>query len=222
MLSSRARLLAGCAAALTGACVYVVFAGTWWGQLVDDRVFGWAQRFAVGPLRQWLPVVCRGPLVAVIAGVTVMIGLVAVWRGRVRSVVCGTLIVAISVTAARFLREVLPRPDHGFSYDVNTLPSTHVAAVTSLVVASILMTSTPRPRWLAWCGALLVWLACVGNVVGYAHRPSDVVASVLLVASVTGAVLALAPLRGHGADTLSPVGSATAAQRQRPPEERRD
>ena len=49
-----------------------------------------------------------------------------------------------------------------------------------------------RPWWLVNTAAVVLLLVAVGNIVSQAHRPSDVVASFLLVGAVAGAALALA------------------------------
>ena len=183
------RLAAGCVVGLV--LVYVTAVLTVPGQWLDDEVFGLAQDLPFAPLRPTLPTLGRRIVpaagLAVVAGVGVWALMARRWIQVGRAVV----VVALSVTLARGLRVVLPRPAHGYSYDANTLPSTHVAVVAACAVAVLIMWPPRRPAWLGLAGIALVWVACVGNVVGYAHRPSDVVASVLLVAAVAGTVLAV-------------------------------
>ena len=119
----------------------------------------------------------------------------AVVAGCVRrhwaDVLVAVAVIVVSTPLARWLRLTLFRPDHGYSYVENTLPSTHVAWVTACVVAVLLLWPGRRSPGLVLAGALVVWLACIGNVVGYAHRPSDAVASVVLVLVVTAASMDL-------------------------------
>ena len=49
----------------------------------------------------------------------------------------------------------------------------------------------PRPWWLVNTAGVVVLLAALGNVLGQAHRVSDVVASVLLAGAVSGLSLAV-------------------------------
>jgi hypothetical protein len=63
----------------------------------------------------------------------------------------------------------------------------------ALVVTAVILWPRRRPWWLENAAVVVVLLACLGNVLGQAHRFSDVVASVLLVGVVSG--LALAVLR---------------------------
>lgn len=158
------------------------------GQWLDDQVFGLAQRVGVGPLGEWLPFVGRTALPRVAAVALVVVGAVALLRRWWARVAMAATVVLVSVPASLWLRESLPRPDHGYSYVENTLPSTHVTLVAAAAVAILLMWASRRPEWLPGALGILVGLTCVGNVVGHAHRPSDVVASVLLVVVVAAVV----------------------------------
>lgn len=174
--------------------VYALFVLTVPGQWLDDELFGLVQRLGVGPLGEWFPSVGRVLLPRAMAVALVGIGLVALARRRWSRVAQGATIVLVSVLTSRYLRESLPRPDHGYSYVENTLPSTHVTVVAAAVVAIAVLIPL-RPVWLDRVLVGLVLLACLGNVVGHAHRPSDVVASVLLVGVVAGVVGAVTGAR---------------------------
>lgn len=157
------------------------------GQWLDDEALGLVQRIPPDQLRAGLPVAAR---VALPFGVMIVLALVAGWglvHRNTQRVLTALAIPLVSVPLARLLRMILPRPDHGYSYVVNTLPSTHVAIVASAAVVIAMMWPARRPRWLVMSLGVVVLVACLGNVVGHAHRPSDVVASVLLVAAVAGA-----------------------------------
>lgn len=188
------RLAAGCVVGLV--LVYVTAVLTTPGQWLDDEVFGLAQDLPFAPLRPILPTLGRRIVPAVGLAVVAGVGVWALMARRWMQVGRAVAVVVLGVALARGLRVLLPRPDHGYSYDANTLPSTHVALVAACVVAVLIMWPTHRPGWLALVGTALVWVACVGSVVGYAHRPSDVVASVLLLGAVAGAVLAVPTREG--------------------------
>ena len=161
------------------------------GQWLDDQVFGWFQRPPYGPVRDVLPIAAR---VVLPFAMLIALVLVAGWRLAVGrwAVVAGALLVPlVSIPLARWLRVSLPRPDHGYSYVDNTMPSTHATVVVAAVVAVAMMWPSQRPAWLGWCLGGVVAVACLGNVVGHAHRPSDVLASVLLVIAVAGVVRGL-------------------------------
>lgn len=158
------------------------------GQRLDDEIFGLAQQLTPGVLHEPLQVLARRVLPACAAMAGAALWFAGLWRRRWRDVLRASVIVMIAIPLSRGLRLVLPRPDHGYSYDVNTLPSTHATVVVAVAVAVWILWPGQRPDWLPAGLVAVTVLTCQGNVVGYAHRPSDVLASVLLVATVTGVV----------------------------------
>lgn len=206
LTASRVRRRAAVAA---GGCglgflmTYVIAVLTVPGQWLDDEIFGLAQNLAIGPLQAWLPFVARRALPPTVLVVALVAGMIALSSRRWREIIMALAIVVGSVAPVPILRGVLPRPDHGYSYAHNTLPSTHVALVAALVMAIALLL-VHRPVWLDRVLVGVVVLAWLGNVVGYAHRPSDVVASVLLVGTVAACVAFVAgPPRGRQPATNS-------------------
>lgn len=188
--------------------VYVVGVLTVPGQWLDEEIFGLAQEVGVGPLGDWLPFVGRTALPWAALAALVVVGTVAVLSRRWSRVVMGAAVVLMSVPTSWLLRQGLPRPDHGYSYVENTLPSTHVTAVTAAVVAIAVLVPL-RPVWLDRALLGVVVVACLGNVVGHAHRPSDVLASVLLVGVIAGLVGAVSgPRQPTSTLTHAPPGSA--------------
>lgn len=161
------------------------------GQHLDDEIFGWVQRLAVGPLRPGLPFAARRVLPFVMLCALVLVAGWRLARGSRASVAVALLVPMVSIPLARGLRLSLPRPDHGYSYVDNTMPSTHATVVVAAVVGIAMLWPEERPRWLMWFLGAVTLIACLGNVVGHAHRPSDVVASVLLVLVVAGVVRGL-------------------------------
>ncbi|MGC0142892.1 phosphatase PAP2 family protein [Pseudactinotalea sp. Z1732] len=73
---------------------------------------------------------------------------------------------------------------------MNTLPSGHVSLSAALAVAIMILWPS-RARWPIVVAGVLLATASLASVVAHAHRPSDVVASVLLTGAVTCAALAL-------------------------------
>lgn len=168
--------------------VYAIAVLTEPGQRLDDEVFGRVQHLTPAVLHEPLQVLARRVLpisAVVVAGILWWVGL---WRRRWLDVLRASVVVIAAIVLSRWLRTVLPRPDHGYSYDVNTLPSTHATLVVAMTAAIWVLWPERRPEWLPVGLVAAVVLACQGNVVGYAHRPSDVLASVLLVVTVTGVV----------------------------------
>ena len=176
----------GCAVAF----VVLYLAAVVWepGQVVDERLLGRSQVLEFAPLPGAWPVLGRQVLPVLLA----VLLLWTVYRARpellrlaeVGGVLAGTLVVNW------LLREVLlPRPFHGqaHGYVDNSFPSTHMALVAVLVLAVwVLAPAHPLILTSGLAAALLV--AAVGQVVGHAHRPSDVLGAVLLVGIASGLI----------------------------------
>lgn len=163
------------------------------GQQVDARLLGVVQQLAAGPLQEWVPRIGRGLLPVVMAVAVVVAGVGGLLRRDWPRLVDAALVVLVSVPLSPFIRDRLPRPDHGYGYGWNTLPSTHVAAVTALALALVILIRQ-RPLWLDRLLVVVVAFGCIGSVVGHAHRPSDALAAVLLVGAVASGVTALTRL----------------------------
>jgi membrane-associated phospholipid phosphatase len=135
-----------------------------------------------GALRRSLPV--AGAVVAALLGV------LAVVRRAWRDLAGAVLVAAATVGVSLGLRELLVRPDlGGFGYAHQTFPSGHVAVVGGLCVAAWLLWPWPSSRAVAGWGVLAVTaVAALASVVTYAHRPSDVVGSLLVAAASAVAV----------------------------------
>jgi membrane-associated phospholipid phosphatase len=164
------------------------------GQAFDAVVFrvlfglvpdGWPAEVVTG--------FARTAAVVALAVVAVVLGLAAIGRRAWGALTVAILTVAISATVGPFLRDdVLGRPrftDEPFP--LNSLPSTHATAAAALAFAVVLLWPSPRPWWLTNAAGVVLVLVALGNIVGQAHRPSDVVASFFLVAAVAAGALAL-------------------------------
>lgn len=204
---------------VVGACLAVAAAsavGVWWlwhvfvstraGQLVETAAYDGAE---YGQTRLWqgaeqvLSVVSVGFIAAVLIGAM----LIAVLRRRWElAVQVAVLMVGANLTT-RFLKlEVFDRPElGGHGQYGNTLPSGHTTAAAS-ASAALLLVVPPRVRpWAALIGAGYTTLTGVSTLIGQWHRPSDVVAAILVVlawTALTCAMIALRPARG-GAGTAT-------------------
>lgn len=130
-----------------------------------------------GSLVRLLQQISVGAAAIVLAAIVV----VALARGRIRVALAAIVLVAGANISTQLLKHyVLDRPDFGVGSDANSLPSGHTTVVFSLVLAGVLV----APRALRWLVGLLG--AAVGTVTGLAtviagwHRPSDVVAALLV------------------------------------------
>ncbi|QAY69008.1 phosphatase PAP2 family protein [Xylanimonas protaetiae] len=161
------------------------------GQRLDEHLLGRAQRGLWPPhLRKVIPVG--------LGSVNIVLAARAVRRRGIRRVAVATVVVGASTAASIALQHWLRRPALGVpGYAHNTLPSDHVTVAAALTVAAVVLWE--RRRWVeaSALGCVLIASACVSSVHGFAHRPSDVVASVLLVGVVTCGCLAAVAPRGR-------------------------
>ncbi|MGJ0119709.1 phosphatase PAP2 family protein [Williamsia sp. MIQD14] len=174
------------------AVVYLVTVWTTAGQRVDQRIY--ESMYGADTWRDLLHRVgfqrVTDPRLWLLAAVAVIVlGLLARRRG---SIIALLVLPALGVVVARMLRtEILPRPE---LMDIaraafNTFPSGHTAAAAGCVAAAIRAAPRVVAPVIAVVGAM--WTTVVGQglmEVG-AHRPSDIVGSLLMV----GAAMLLVP-----------------------------
>lgn len=184
-------------AALGVAAVYLVAVWTSAGQYVDDRLMTssaallgdtrWAETF--------LHDLVRVPFLLLATAAAVL--LAALSHGTRRAVAVA-VVAGGTVLASQVLKAGLDRPSLLDATALNSFPSGHVAAVAGLAAALAL--AVPRVLRSATVVLLLPVVALVGaaTVVAEWHRPSDVVASVLLALAFAGLGEALAPGRRRG------------------------
>lgn len=179
------------------AVVVAIFAVAVWtpaGQSLDSGLMGAGFAPLNAPM-ELSQLVRRGSLA--LAGVLVAVE--AVWalsRRRWRIVVQCAVLVACSVSIATWLRRMLVRPDLGDStYPFNTWPSGHAAASASLIVSAFVLapvgTHGLPARRLAAASMVFVTGSSIATM---AHRPTDVIASVLWVATLSAILLPTSPV----------------------------
>jgi len=198
--SRLARTTAAVVAALAAIGVWVmwrVFVATTDGQRVEELAFNGALH---GQGRLWRiaePVLDVVSVAFIVAGIGAAI-LVAVLRRRWGlAVQVAVLVVGANLTTQVAKHALFDRPDllPGWTGS-NALPSGHTTAAAS--VAAALLLAAPR-AWrpaVAVLGAAYTAATGVSTLVGQWHRPSDVVAAVLVVtawAAVSCSVVALLP-----------------------------
>lgn len=195
------------------AASYLFFVQGYMGQLIDEQARTGAQ-FAVvaqaSTLLDAVPLLSAGVvLIAVVIG--------AIRRQRVATVLALIVVAAANLTSQLLKHEVLTRPDNGATGEWhNSFPSGHTTVIVSAVFALFLV-SAPRLRPVIAAVGSLAIVAVGSLLVGSQwHRPSDVVAGVLVVAIYVflgGAVLARVrpstPRRGGpgGADAPGIAGT---------------
>lgn len=172
--------------------VWWVFVTTRTGQVLEQAAYEGSER---GASRLWLvaePVleIISLPFVALVL-LTAM--LLAVLRGRVLLAVQVAVLMAGANVSTQVLKHVvLGRPDLDVGDRLaNALPSGHTTAAASVSVA-LLLVLPPRFRpAAALAGVLYTCATGISTMVGQWHRPSDVVAAVLVVGAWAGVAAAL-------------------------------
>ncbi len=201
---TRSALLLG---ALGGAFVllYVVAVRTTTGQRLDAGSFAGVVVLhdAAWPFFAAL----RTELPLVLAGAALVLAVLAVLAGAWRRLAAAVIVPAVSAAGAQLLKQhLLARPglgDHG--YPENSYPSGHAAVVAALCIGIVLLWPGGAGRAMVAVGTGVALLGAAANVVTYAHRPSDVLGSLLLVAAVTVAVgWVLRPGASPGVITATP------------------
>jgi membrane-associated phospholipid phosphatase len=173
--------------------LYLLSVGTAIGQQLDESAMRWtAETFFRNGWAQGLltAVSAWGVLLSGAALATVT----AVTRGP-RVAVLGGLSVVVVLLGAEVLKLALTRPALSTGALANSFPSGHVAAVTGLAVALVLAAPAGGRRRAALVGVTpVVTLTGLATVVLEWHRPSDVLGSVLL-----GVMVGMAAVRWeHG------------------------
>lgn len=160
------------------------------GQQLDDAAVDGA---LYGQGRLWqlaepvLDVVSVG-FVVVVLGVAMVLALLRRRWGL--AVQVAVLVIGANVTTQVLKHAVLERPDLGHGTG-NSLPSGHTTVAAAVSVA-LLMVAPRRARpVVALVGAAYTGATGVATMVGQWHRPSDVLAAILVVLAWTGLVCAL-------------------------------
>lgn len=188
--------------------LYLFFVRDEAGQAIDQLAFNGAEDGTTGmALTQRLLDLIPSVMVAVGAVVSIAIAVVRrAWFALIVAVASAT---AAVVTTQLLKNIVLTRPDLGVDgYVSNSFPSGHttVAAASALVV---FLVASPHTRWLAGTiGAAFAVAAGVSTLVSLWHRPSDVIAALLVVSfwgCVGGAVLTRSGGRQRAARRPTPA-----------------
>ncbi|QYF72434.1 phosphatase PAP2 family protein [Cryobacterium sp. PAMC25264] len=188
--------------------LYLFFVRDETGQAVDQLAFNGAEDGTTGTTVT-LSLLDLIPSVMVGVGAIVSLAIAAVRRAWFPLLVAVGSATAAVITTQLLKNIVLTRPDLGVEgYVSNSFPSGHttVAAASALVV---FLVASPHTRWLAGTiGAAFAVAAGVSTLVSLWHRPSDVIAALLVVSfwgCVGGAVLTRSGGRQRGARTPTPA-----------------
>lgn len=142
---------------------------------------------------------------------TAIIGFIALVRRRLGLAIVATLLVAGANLSTQVLKQIIARPDLGIDPERagagNSLPSGHTAVAASVAVALVLVLPAKVRAWGAAVGAGYTAVAGVATMSAGWHRPSDAVASLLLVGA-WAAVGGLLLLGGQRRDAWVEPGDA--------------
>jgi PAP2 superfamily len=185
VLLRRASILLAGAISLAGAFVAVAyfFVMTRTGQLFDQRAFNGAEfgQRSVAPVTN--NVLDAVPITGVAVALAVAI-VVTVFRKNFAVLVTAVAVAGAANIATQVIKNViLVRPDHGIAgYAANSLPSGHTTLAASSVLVVFLVSSPALRPAVGSLGALFTAAVGVSTLSNQWHRPSDVVAALLLVA----------------------------------------
>ncbi|WNB85348.1 phosphatase PAP2 family protein [Cellulomonas sp. ATA003] len=201
-------LLVAAASAVGVWFVWRVFVTTYTGQRVDQVVFE-GSSYGRGRLWRIAEPVLDVVSVPYIALVLLAAVLIATLRRRWElAVQVAVLMGGANLTTQVLKYWVFDRPELGISPgSANALPSGHTTAAAS-VSAALVFVVPPRLRpWAAVLGAGYTSATGVSTLVGRWHRPSDVVAAILVVLAWSGLACALTTVsRGILGPSRTPPG----------------
>ncbi|MBN9632836.1 MAG: phosphatase PAP2 family protein [Actinobacteria bacterium] len=179
--------------------VYLFFVRSYIGQVIDERSFAGANVWKGDLIAFAQSFLNALPVAAVVIGAVVALIIVLVRRNWLVLAIAAGAAVAANVSTQVLKYSVLSRPAKGVDTGLaNSLPSGHTAVAASAALVVFLVT-TPRYRPLAAVlGSLFTVAAGASTLVEQWHRPSDVIAGMLVVGfwgCIAGIVLAALRLR---------------------------
>lgn len=179
--------------------IYLFFVQSYIGQVIDERSFAGADVWK-GDLIDFAHAFLNAlPIAAVVAGAVIAVIIVLVRRNWLVFAIAVGAAIAANVSTQVLKYSVLSRPEKGVDAGLaNSLPSGHTAVAASAALVVFLVAS-PRLRPLAAViGSVFTIAAGASTLVEQWHRPSDVIAGMLVVAfwgCIAGVVLAALRLR---------------------------
>jgi len=191
-------LLVALLAAVAFSVVTRVALGTVWGQQLDENAlagstFGKGTLWKVG--EPVLDVVSNSFVVLALGG-AILISLLRRRWGLAAQV--AVLVAGANLTTQILKHQVLERADLGVLTERpgNSLPSGHTTVAASVSIALLLVVPRRARPVVALLGAVYTALTGVSTLVGGWHRPSDVIAALLVVLVWTALVLGLTSSTG--------------------------
>ncbi|HEU0256920.1 MAG TPA: phosphatase PAP2 family protein [Microbacteriaceae bacterium] len=178
-----AYLVAALVIAAAFVAVYEFFVRTHAGQVVDERAFLGASLWRSGlvaPLDRILTVL---PLVSFGGGAILVLLIAAVRRNGKVLVAAIAAALAANATTQLLKYAILDRPNMGIGPQLaNSMPSGHTTAAATTALAVFLVSSPGLRPLVATLGAAFSTLIGAATLINQWHRPSDVIAALLVVA----------------------------------------
>ncbi|QIK85035.1 phosphatase PAP2 family protein [Sanguibacter sp. HDW7] len=172
-----------------------IFLGTAAGQRFDELALAGSEH---GSSTLWH---VAGPVLDVVSvafiavAVVVVLVIAALRRAWGLGLQVAVLVAGANLTTQVLKHDVLERADLGVltQRPGNSLPSGHTTVAASVAIALLLVVPRRARPYVALLGA--AWTAATGvsTLVGQWHRPSDVLAALLVVGAWTGLVVAFTP-----------------------------
>jgi membrane-associated phospholipid phosphatase len=189
--ASRRMFAAAAVCAVGFGATWLLFVRTSAGQWLDGAVLpraerggGYAQQtMLVGPADLVLGRFGNPLLIGLLVIAIVVAGVLA---GRIRAAVAAFVLFACAAGGAGLAKQVIMRPELGVvgSSTHNSFPSGHAAVATALLLSVLLVVPARARVWVAVPGAMGVSVVAAATMVAGWHRFSDVVGSLLLVATL--------------------------------------
>jgi membrane-associated phospholipid phosphatase len=208
-----AGLTVALAAALGIWLVWWAMVTTWPGQRVEEQVFETADRFQDVINHLVEPVLLLGSPPWLVTGFLAVCGIGLLRRRLVATGLAAVVILGSNLATQVIKDGVFHRTGlvGEWNRDINTLPSGHVTIVAAAWAALLLVVPRSRRPVTALAGAAVTCAMSLATVADRWHRPSDVVAAVLVVVAWTSLVCAFAPAGWAGPDDVGPSGSGDGA-----------
>lgn len=210
-----AGLTVALAAALGTWLVWWAMVTTWPGQRVEERVFVTADRFQDVVNHLVEPVLLLGSPPWLVTGFLVACGIGLLRRRPTAAGLAAVVILGSNLTTQVIKDGVFHRTGlvGEWNRDINTLPSGHVTVVAAAWAALLLVVPRSRRPATALAGAVVTCAMSLATVADRWHRPSDVVAAVLVVVAWTSLVCAFAPAAWASPDDVGPARGGDGAAR---------
>ncbi|MFP3466965.1 phosphatase PAP2 family protein [Leifsonia sp. SIMBA_070] len=165
------------------AAVYLIFVRSYIGQIIDERAFAGADAWKGAVIEFAHTFLNALPVASVVIGAVIAVAIVLVRRNWLVFGVAVGAAVGANVSTQVLKYTILSRPEKGVDVGLsNSLPSGHTAVAASAALVVFLLAAPKFRPLAAVVGSVFAIAAGASTLVEQWHRPSDVVAGMLVVA----------------------------------------